>query len=321
MTVKVIAEAGTCTGSVEWAHAAIESAAEVGCWGFKTQILTEDLAAVDSPRYDRLVGPRSQREAFANQIPREAWAEVQAHCKEVGLEWFASVWDFEGIDLCESLGVDYYKIGSADITYLDLIAAVANTGKTVFLSTGAADLEEIDEAVAVIGDFAPLVLMACTLSYPCEPEDAYLGRLVVLRSDLVFETAATAWGYSDHTTLTDISGFAVAAGASYLEKHFTITPGQGGDHDFALNPYQMADYVDHADRAYRLLWPNPASRILAAEMPVRYLARRSLHALTDIGIGSPVIIGHNAKWQRPTGGIEPNEKWVGPLVAARSILA
>ena len=313
--MRVIAELGTFTGSVAWAHEAVDAAAEAGAWAAKIQILSPDtIVAPDAPRYDRL-GTGTQYDAFLGQIARSDWPEIKAHCDEVELEFFASCWDHDAVEWCETMKVRYYKIGSGDLTYWPLIQYIGSTGKRIIMSTGAATDYEINATTDRM-DRDNLILLACTLSYPCQPEDAALYRIGALQEI----HKAAFYGYSDHTTLIDIGGFAVAAGAYYLEKHFTVTPGAGGDHDFALDPAQLEDYIDHAQRVYRLKFPTHLDgEILPSEEDARRLARRSLHASKHISAGTAIVVGNNARFVRPTGGIEPNEQLIDPLVAAIDI--
>lgn len=313
--VRVIAEAGTCNHSLQWAHEAVEAAAAAGCWGFKVQMLTADLLVTrDAPRYDRLAGPATQHEAFEGALPYRAWGEVFDHAREVGLVPFASCWDLEAVEVAADLGCEWFKLGSADITYKALIQAAAMSGN-VILSTGASIEAEIHRAVDwVWGQRRDgLVLMACTLSYPCDLSDAQLGRIGRLKDVFGHDFDI---GYSDHTYSTLTGGWAVAAGASYLEKHFTVTPGAGGDHDFGLDPESMKAYVRGAFQVAGMMdehW------LVASERDARQLARRSLHTTSDVARGDRLVVGVNCGWLRPSGGLEPWEQVRG--VARRDLPA
>ena len=300
---RVIAEAGMCANDPAWAAQAVAAAADAGCWAFKTQVGVRGLAAPDTARYDRLRGPDTQGDAFAEELPPTEWATIRSLCDQHDLQWFASVWNEDAIRICENLDVEWYKIGSADITHLPLLNSVGATHKNIILSTGAATPPEIWRAIETLDRAGAneIVLLACTLSYPCDPEDAELGRIPTLRDTFGLEV-----GYSDHTELVDISGLAVTAGATYLEKHFTVTPGEGGDHDFALNPQQLVDYVQWAERAVALYGTGNLTP-LPSEEAARRLARRSLHATRIIAEGDPIELGFNVAFQRPTGGVGPDE--------------
>ena len=307
--------------SVDWAHDAVDAVAESGAWGIKGQLLNPDtLTAKNAPRYDRLAGPDTQYQAFTGALPYSAWAEVYAHAREKGLEPFASCWDEAAVEASEDLlKPEWYKIGSADITHHSLIRLIAETGKNVILSTGAADESEIVAALDILWEYPvrDIVLMACSLSYPCALADARLSRIRWL-DDMAL--AIDGLGYSDHVPLIETGALAVAAGASWLEKHFTVTPGAGGDHDFALNPLELNDYVDRANRAWTAMYhPEGNEGALTAELPARSLARRSLHAVTHIHKGDRVTEGVNVRFLRPAeGGLQADA--VGPWYAERDYL-
>lgn len=314
MTIRVIAEAGMCANSVDWAHRAVVAAADAAVWGFKVQLLNADtLTSRTAERYDHLAGPATQHDAFQNALPYPAWAEIYDHARSLGLEPFASCWDEAAVEASETLlNPAWYKVGSADITHHGLLEVIASTGKRVILSTGAADDSEIGRAVEVLAAAPQLVLMHCPLVYPAGLRDIRLRRIKWLfpfGGDL---------GFSDHTPWVFTAGLAVAAGADWLEKHFTVTPGRGGDHDFALNPADMTMYRREADRAWqaRESWGAELSEPLPTERAARDLARRSLFAAVRIPRGERVVPGVNAVFLRPArGGIPADAK--GPWYAER----
>lgn len=311
--VRVIAELGMCNNSIEWAHEAVDAAVEAGCWGSKVQMLNR-LAAPGTARYDRLPGPATQQDGFDDALPYEAWGEVFDHAREVGLEPFASCWDLEAVEVARGHGAMWFKVGSADITYRSLIEASAEGN--LILSTGAATRSEVERAVEwayrCLRPDTQIVVMACTLSYPTRVHEAQLGRIGELID--MFDVSI---GYSDHTRSVRTGGLAVAAGATYLEKHMTVTPGLGGDHDFALTPDQMSAYTDFARQAESMLddeW------LIDSERQARALARRSLHTIAAVEPMDVLVLGVNVDWLRPwNGGIEPWE--AGHWVARRALEA
>ena len=304
MSVRVIAEIGAANHDIDYALECVKQAAGTGVWAIKTQLYSADtLVARDAPRYDRLPGPANQWEQFKDALPYEAWEPVFADARERGLEVFASCWDGEAVEWCESQDVAWYKVGSADITNYRLLRTIAETGKGVMISTGAATTEEVTDALMRMDWPTPhnaehLVLMGCTLSYPCEMNDARLGRIHWILENWGFVQV----GYSDHTPGISTAGLAVAAGATYLEKHFTVTPGAGGDHDFALDKDAMVGYVWAAEEAWRMTHSDvPIGEPLPSELDARVRARRSLHAVTAIELGEGLVVGENCAFLRPAG--------------------
>jgi sialic acid synthase SpsE len=309
MTVKVIAEIGTANHSQDYALEATAAAANAGAWAVKIQMLqAHTLVAPHAPRYDRLPGPSNQWEQFADAIPYDDWKPVFDLGKELGVEVFASCWDAEAVDWCNHYGVNWHKVGSADITHHQLLRRIGESGADILFSTGAANAAEVSDVLDFVHFPAKAIPMACTLSYPCAPEDARLERIHWLRS-LGFTTV----GYSDHTPNVGTGALAVAAGAEYLEKHVTlIGEGGGGDHDFALTPTLFAEYVRQAETAWTMThsaWP--CSEPHPSELDARNRARRSLHSTERIDKGEDMILGVNVGWLRPAeGGIQAN-LWAG----------
>jgi sialic acid synthase SpsE len=307
---RVIAEAGMCDNSVDYAIRVAESAAAVDCWGFKVQMLhPEEVAAPGAVPYDLgLDTPATQREAFDGALPYSAWAEVKAACDEFGIEFLASCWDLDAVDALAALGASWIKVGSGDITHRRMLRRISAYPFNVILSTGASTPREADDAIECLdGQTVPsqvndLVLMICTLAYPCPLSFAGLSRIRAFREDVPGLVHTDRMGYSDHTRETRTAALAVAAGADYLEKHFTLHPGVGGgDHMFALGPDDMDTYVQEAMEAYAVMHPDPAM-LEELEAPARRGARRSLHAAVDLPPGTHLgdaIARGDARWLRP----------------------
>jgi sialic acid synthase SpsE len=152
----VVAEAGVShNNSIERAIEMCRHAAQAGAWAVKFQLYKADEIAVrDSPKYwSDEIGTDSQYEAFqlSDHLDYSAYAEVAAACREFGIVFFATPFDFRAVEALEEIGTPLYKIASADITDRPLLEAVAKTGKPLLLSTGAATLEEIRRAIEWTG--------------------------------------------------------------------------------------------------------------------------------------------------------------------------
>ncbi len=241
--MELVLEIGPANGDLEYAFDVCAAAKESGADWVKAQIYDRDLLTTKTAKtyaHDGIHTAETQYEDFEKQLSYDEWEKVKVRCDELGIGFFASVFDVGAVHFCESLGVERYKIASGDITYKQLIQAIAETGKDIIMSTGASSEEEVwrackwRDAHAQLGDGDNyLILLACSLSYPCKPEDANLNRMDTLR---------TIWplvGYSDHTFGVGALHRAHHLGAVLVEKHFTITPGAGGDHDFAVTPQQL----------------------------------------------------------------------------------
>jgi sialic acid synthase SpsE len=198
----------------------------------------------------------------------------------------------------QEIGVTRYKLASGDITFKQLIESVASMKQLVILSTGASTEAEIRRAVGwVTQRNTNLIVLACTSSYPCPPSEAHLARMKSLRP---------IWpevGYSDHTFGVGAIERAAHLGAVLVEKHFTIRPGSGGDHDFAVVPKQLQNLVDMGKGEDRFDG-SPLLEPVKVEMKARAGARRSLHTIVDKPAGS--ILGEaDLIALRPGGGLEP----------------
>ncbi len=306
MSVHVVAEAGQCMeGDVNLAIGMARRARDAGCWGFKVQLLQpHKIAHPDAPKYwDDTLPTQTQAEAFkyAGIVDYAAWLPVKLACDHMGIEFFATPFDLEAVEALERIGVRHYKIASGDITYRQLIETVASTGKHVIISTGAANLGEIEAAVQWVGRHAPITLLACTLSYPTMDDDANLARITTLRRQF----PRCAVGYSDHTLGTRTALAAAALGATMLEKHYTVRKQTSHvpDDAMALRPHEMRKYVEYAQegailRGHGRLEPDES------ELPAWRNARRSIYAARDLKTGH-TLADEDVVFLRPGGHISP----------------
>lgn len=282
--MRIIAEAGPCNGDVNYACDAVAMAHAAGAWAIKVQMYQADkIVQPWAKRYDHTYGSSgTQHEAFQNTIDYPDWRGVKDYADTLGIEFFASCFDLEAVDWCESMGVEHYKIASGEITNYELLEYVGNTRKHVILSTGASTLSEIEAAKVALGMYPDEVtIMACSLEYPASM--GLMNRILQLR------TAFPGYpiGYSDHTPGTDSTWVAASMGATMLEKHFTLTPGEGGDHDFAVTPTELYEMVSIARRAEELMEAPLLFGPTAAEQAARKGARRGVYYARDLTKGQP----------------------------------
>ena len=183
------------------------------------------------------------------------------HCQQIGIEYIASVFDLQSLEETES---ETIKIGSGEITNIELLAAVRKTGKPVILSTGMSTMQEIK--IAQTG-FHDCTLLHCTSSYPTALEDCNMGAMNTLK---VFGWTV---GFSDHTTGTDSAIMAVALGATVIEKHFTLDETQDGpDHFMSNNPVEFKNYCDSIKEAKIMMGTGDKS-VLPCEIETKKIAR------------------------------------------------
>jgi N,N'-diacetyllegionaminate synthase len=240
MGVFVIAEAGmNHDGSLGNAIRMAEVAAECGADAVKFQLHdaeAESTRDAPSPPYFQHESRWDyfQRTAFTD----EQWATLKAACDAARIEFLCSAFSVEAVERLERLGVARYKIGSGEVTNVELIRAAAATGKPVLLTSGMSSWAELDEAVAAAGD--DVTVLQCTSLYPTPPERVGLNVLAQLQ-----ERYGKPVGLSDHTLGPYACFAAVALGAEVVEKHFTLSRDlYGPDAALALEPDELEDLVE-----------------------------------------------------------------------------
>jgi sialic acid synthase SpsE len=281
-------------------------AAEAGAWGIKYQLYKADTISVpQSPKYwNDAIGTSSQYEAFklSDKLDYGQYAEVAAACRELGIVFFATPFDLPAVDALEAMQAPIYKIASGDLTFRPLIEAVAATGKPVLLSTGAAEREEIEQAIEWSG-LGPdkLVLLVCTLAYPTADEDAHFARIPAFAE--AFEPYLI--GMSDHTLGPAGAWMTAALGGVCIEKHYTLdkTMPDIPDHRISVEPHELAEMTAACNRA-AVLRGDARIGVRPAEEPARANARRSIVAERPIAAGSTITL-EDLGFKRPGGGISP----------------
>jgi sialic acid synthase SpsE len=293
---KVVAEIGQGKGSMDYITRAMRRAHQAGCWAAKIQLLQpETIAQPDAPVYwdERRPEVTDQRSSFATVgcLDYGELAGLLDTSRTIGIELIATPFDLEAVALMARAGMRWCKIASGDITNRPLVEVVAEAFPDgVILSTGAAEDREIEEAIEWIGE--PWAVLACTLAYPTPLQDAELARVRTLRQLVENRARGGRIGYSDHTDASSTAGYAVAAGATVLEKHFTLDRSDGSvpDNSFALDPHGMADYVSTANTVAGLLGSGRLGST-AVEQPARAGARRSICAARDLPAGHRIATG------------------------------
>lgn len=206
----------------------------------------------------------------------------------------------------EKIGTEFYKIGSGDITWLEMVEYIARKGRPVMLATGASTLAEVDEAVRVIAKTGNknLVLMQCITNYPSKFESANIRVLHTYR-----EAFGAILGYSDHTPGDVVPLGAVALGAKVIEKHFTLNrKNKGPDHPHSMEPQEFADMVCHTRELEKAMGTGK-KEVVAEESETVLVQRRGLTAARDIKKGNALTKADIVEL-RPALGIYPKYKVV-----------
>ncbi|MCG2787445.1 MAG: N-acetylneuraminate synthase family protein [Anaerolineae bacterium] len=166
------------------------------------------------------------------EFDKEAYIEIDRHCRDLGIDWMVSVWDEPSVDFMGQFETPAYKVPSASLTDLALLKYARKSGKPIIISTGMSTMDEIHRGVDAAG-LENLMIMHCTSAYPCDPEELNLRMVETLRR----EFPNTPIGYSGHEVGLVPSAVAVALGACAVERHFTLDRAMwGSDQAASVEP-------------------------------------------------------------------------------------
>jgi len=299
----IIAEVGSNhNGSLDRARELIDTAASAGASAAKFQVFSADaLYSRYTPEFSYLKGKDVHALIRGIEMPREWIPELARYCRDRSIDFLATPFDCDAIDLLEPF-VPAYKIASFEIGDLELIGYAAGKGKPLLLSTGMANLGDIEDALGVIRTEGndQIVLLHCNSLYPAPAEIVNLKAMVTIQR--VFGCPV---GFSDHTLGIHIPLAAVAMGAAAIEKHFTLSRAmEGPDHGFSLEPgelYTMIGFIRDIEKA-RGTGIKEGSPAECEEMYGK--ARRSIHARREIPQGA-LITRDMLVVKRPGYGIPP----------------
>lgn len=308
----IIAEIGAnFDGSLEKAKELCLAAKEAGadCAKFQSFISEKIVSGLGFARM-QLKGVhgtwgRPVNEVFKDaEFPREWHAEVMEYCKKIGIDFSSSPYDFEAVDLCDQLNVPFIKIGSGEITWLEMIKYIAEKNRPVILATGDATLSEIDDAIRTIESTGNknLILLQCITNYPSMIESANINVLKTYQSAFDILT-----GYSDHSAGDVVILGSIALGGCVVEKHFTLNKAdKGPDHPHSMDVSEMKSMIQHI-RQLELAMGSTRKFVVEEEAETVIVQRRGLYAGKDIKKGT-VITADDIVALRPALGILPKYK-------------
>lgn len=293
-------------GSIEHAFKLIDVAKQAGASAVKIQTYTPDTITLDCslPDFQISEGPWAGQTLYQLYgkafTPWEWHRELFAHARTAGITLFSSPFDQSAVDLLENLGAPAYKIASFELIDIPLIRYVARTKKPMILSTGMASKDEINEAVAAARDEGArdIVVLQCVSGYPAPAAEYNLATMVDMQRE--FDVIV---GLSDHTLSNTTAIAAVALGASFVEKHFTLDRTQGGpDDSFSIEPGQLKDLCEDCLSAWSAIG-QVQYKLNQSESENKQF-RRSLYIVKPIRKGD-VFSEENVRSIRPGFGCAP----------------
>ncbi|MYL23699.1 pseudaminic acid synthase [Halomonas alkaliantarctica] len=305
-------------GSIETAKRIIEEAAKAGADAVKLQTYRPDTITLDCDNDEfkikgGLWDGRTLYELYEEaHMPWEWHKPLFEHARKLDITIFSSPFDTTAVDLLEDLGAPAYKIASFEAIDVPLIEYVAKTGKPMIISTGMADVEEIQEAIdaAKAAGCQELAILHCVSGYPAAAEDYNLRTIpdMIQRHGLVT-------GLSDHTIDNITAITSVALGASLIEKHFTLDRNGGGpDDSFSLEPDELAALCRDAKTAWQALGQVDYGRKSSEKGNAQF--RRSLYFVKDLKAGD-TITEDAVRSVRPGYGLPP--KMLKKLIGKKMI--
>lgn len=269
----VIAEAGiNHNGDIELARQLIQAAKHAGVDAVKFQKRTPELCVPPEQRGQMRETPWGYitylEYRYKTEFDEANYAEIDRYCKEIGITWFASVWDEPSVDFLEKFNPVCYKIPSASLTDSKLLLHLRKTGRPLILSTGMSTMEQIRSAVKLIGE-ENLVITHATSTYPCDPHELNLAMIPTLRNEF-----ACPIGYSGHEVGLVTSAVAVGLGACMVERHITLDRAMwGGDQAASVEPGGFERLVKYI-RVTEQSMGDGIKKVYESEMPSLRKLRR-----------------------------------------------
>jgi N,N'-diacetyllegionaminate synthase len=306
----IIAEAGVNhNGSLEMAFQLIDVAVAAGADAVKFQTFkAEKVIAVNAPKagYQKeTTGSDESQLEMVKKLELDETAHIRLHqyCRHKGNQFLSTPFDLESIDLLNRLGLEIFKIPSGEITNLPYLKKMGALKKRLLLSTGMADLGEIEDALDVLSESGTpkgnITVLHCNTEYPTQFEDVNLLAMLTIKNAFGVEV-----GYSDHTLGIEVPIAAVALGATIIEKHFTLDRNlPGPDHKASLEPDELKAMVQ-AIRNIEKALGDGIKRPSPSEVKNKPIARKSLVATQPIKTGE-LFSADNITAKRPGFGISP----------------
>ena len=313
-SVFIIAEAGVNhNGDIEIAKKLIDVAVEAKVDAIKFQTFKAELGLSKSAKKAeyQITNTEDSRETQYEMVKKlelteDMHYELIKYCKKKNITFLSTGFDIPSIDLLDSLGMEIFKIGSGEIINLPLLRKIGGLNKKVILSTGMANINEIEAALDILINAGTkkenITILHANTMYPTPMEDVNLRAMVTIGKKFDM-----AYGYSDHTLGIEVDIAAVSMGASCIEKHFTLDKRMAGpDHKASLEPDELISMVK-AIRNIEIALGSGEKKPSNSEIPNIHVARKSIVAGKDIKKGD-IFTKNNLAIKRPGNGKSPM-KW------------
>jgi N-acetylneuraminate synthase len=261
-------------GNLETARQLIDAAIASGCDAVKFQKRTPDLCVPPEQRNVMRETPWGYISYLEYrrrvEFGRKEFDEISRHCKKRGIVWFASCWDEESVAFIERYDPPCFKIQSAALTDMRLLACLKATGRPLILSTGMSTQDQIQDAVDFLG-IEDLIICHTTSTYPCPPEELNL-RMIQRLADMF----PCPIGYSGHEVGLVPSVIAVALGACLVERHITLDRAMwGSDQAASVEPVGLTRLIKYI-RTVEVALGDGVKRVYDSEIPVMRRLRRAV---------------------------------------------
>ena len=318
----IIAEAGVNhNGDLETAKRLIDVASDAGV----------DYVKFQTFKAERLVSPSAQKAKYQikndtsnddsqlNMLKKLELSdadhkELISYCKSKKIKFFSTAFDDEGVSYLSSLNFDMFKIPSGELTNFPYLRAIAKTGLPVILSTGMANIDEIEKTINILVSYgtkkSEITVLHCNTEYPTPMIDVNLKAMLTIKNKL-----GVCIGYSDHTLGIEVPIAAVALGAIVIEKHFTLDRNlPGPDHRASLEPNELKSMVQAIRNIEKALSGSQIKEPSKSELKNKEIVRKSIVAIKPIAKGEIFSID-NIGSKRPGTGINPMnwEKVIGQI--------
>lgn len=312
MAVQIIAEAGVNhNGDIQTAQKLIEVATQAGA----------DIVKFQTFQADKLVSKKAKKADYQIENTSDSQEDTQLqmlkklelskndhytlieYCRKQNIQFLSTGFDLESLDFLYEINIPFFKIPSGEITNLPYLKKIASFGKEVILSTGMANLGEIEQALAVLTKYginlSNITVLHCNTEYPTPMQDVNLKAMQSIQ-----QAFGVKVGYSDHTMGIEVAIAAVALGATVIEKHFTLDKNADGpDHKASLEPNELKQMI-LAIRNIEKALGNGIKKPSESESKNIEIARKSVHLSKNLSAGH-ILTEQDFIMKRPANGISP----------------